>query len=465
MAEAPKLPRTLGVLDLALLNIAAVVALRWLSFSARIGPSSLTLWLLGMVTFFVPSVLTVLELSSRLPGEGGIYIWAKAAFGDLHAFVVGWAYWISNLVFFPSLLLFLSGISLYIGGGRWLALRESAFYNSLFCLVALWFAILLNVLGLRRAKWLQNVGGAATWIAGALVLGAGAVALHQFGSATPIGVTALRPDLRSLATLNSFTAMAFAYSGLELGPILGGEIKNPRYAIARAALIACAAVPILYIAGTAALLVIIPAQQINLVSGIPQALEVIGGRVGLPAFGMIVAALLALSQAGTLGAWLAGTARLPFLFGIDRYLPEALGSIHPKFGSPHIALVAQGTLTSIILLCATSGSAVHEAFLVLIDMSIILVFLPLLYMFAALPALRRRHSGDNGFDVTMIPGGMTVCWLVTGSGVGVTLLGIAVAMVPPAAAISPKLFALKVVGGSVFLISMGLIFYVKGRHR
>jgi amino acid transporter len=84
---APPMHRALGMLDLVLLNIAAIVGLRWLSLAAQIGPSSLSLWVLGMVTFLVPTALTVLEPSSRLPDEGGFYIWPKAAFGSRHA---GW---------------------------------------------------------------------------------------------------------------------------------------------------------------------------------------------------------------------------------------------------------------------------------------------------------------------------------------------------------------------------------------
>src|SRR6516162_9708426 len=325
------------------MSVAAIISFRWLTIAAQIGPSSLSLWVLGMLTFFVPSALTVLELSSRLPGEGGIYTWCKAAFG------VGWSYWVGNLVFFPSLLLFIAGVLLYVRGGSSLALADSSLYNGGVCLGVLWFATLLNVLGLHRAKWLQNVGGVATWMAGAVIFGGGALAWHELGSATAFTPVALLPDFTSLRTLSSFAAMALAYVGLELGPILGGEIKNPRATIARAVLIACLVVPVLYIAGTAALLVALPAGEINLISGIPQSLAAVGARLDLPAFGAITAALVALSQVGTLGAWVAGTARLPFLFGLDRYLPQRLGAVHPRFGSPYMALVVQGAITTLIL--------------------------------------------------------------------------------------------------------------------
>jgi amino acid transporter len=463
VTSEPQLHRVLGTLDLVLLNVAAIVGLRWLSVAAQIGPSSLTLWVLGLVTFLVPSALTVLELSSRLPGEGGVYLWSKAAFGDLHGFIAGWSYWIANLVFFPSLLLFGAAVLLYVPGGSWLALANNPLYNGAVSLSVLWFATLLNIVGLERAKWLQNAGAAATWLVGVLILCGGIVAWHRFGAATPIAAPALLPDLGSVATLSSFATIALAYSGLELGPILGGEIKNPRRTIARALLIACVAIAVLYIAGTAALFVALPAQQINAISGVPQALTAVATRVGVPVLGVAAAALLTVSQMGGLGAWITGTARLPFLFGLDRYLPKALGAVHPKFGSPHIALLTQGVLATVVLLAAISGSAIREAYEVLIDMTVILTFVPLLYMFAALPILRRRAPrGLPG--VTLIPGGSFACWLVGGAGFSVTLLAVLFAMVPPAASASRTLFAIKVVGGSATLILAGLAFYFRGRR-
>jgi amino acid transporter len=462
-AGAPQLHRVLGTFDIVLLNVAAIVGLRWLSFAAQIGPSSLTLWVLGLITFFIPSALTVLELSSRLPGEGGIYLWSKSAFGDMHGFIVGWSFWIANLVFFPALLLFAAGVFLYVPAGAWLKLGEDPIYNGTFCLATLWLVVWLNITGLNRAKWLQNVGAVTTWITGAMVLWGGVLAWHRFGAATPITAAALVPNLGSLATLASFATIALAFEGLELGPIMGGEIKNPRRTIARALPIACVLVAVLYIAGTAALFLALPAQQINAISGVPQALAAVGTRIGVPLFGIAAAALLTLAQIGGLGAWVTGTARLPFLFGLDRYLPSSLAAVHPKFGSPYVALIVQGALATLILLAAISGSAVHEAYLVLIDMTLILTFVPLLYMFVAAPVLRRRApAGDAG--VTHIRGGRFTSWLVAASGFGVTLLAVIVAMIPPSDSTNRALFALKVIGGSAALLGIGLAFYFRGRR-
>ena len=156
------LHRTLGVTDLVFLYIAAILGIRWLSTAAQMGPSSLVLWLLAVVIFFIPSGLTVMELSSRDSGEGGIYLWAKTAFGEQHGFIVGWTYWVNNLFYFPGLLLFIAGAFLFLGGSEWLGLGESAYYNAAFSLTLLWLVIGLNIIGLSRGKWIQNIGAMAT---------------------------------------------------------------------------------------------------------------------------------------------------------------------------------------------------------------------------------------------------------------------------------------------------------------
>lgn len=463
-AAAPKLHRALGLRDLVLFNIAAVLGLRWLSVAAQIGPSSLVLWALALVVFFLPLGLTVVEASSRLPGEGGFYLWSKAAFGDLHAFIAGWSYWVANLVFFPSLLLFSAGIAVYVAGDRWLALASNPVYNGVFCLTVLWGATLLNIHGLQRAKWLQNVGATATWTIAVVIVLAGIAAWFRFGTATPITATNLQPDFGSFAALATFATIALAYEGMELGPVLGGEIREPRKTIPRAVIVAGAFIALAYIGGTAALLVALPGRQIDLIAGIPQALASVGNRLGLAWFGVAAAALLTLGQLGALGAWITGTARLPFVVGIDRYLPKPMATLHPKYATPHVALLTQSVIVSVVLVGALSGSTIHESYLLLIDLTQILTFIPLLYIFASLPVLRSRHVGDGEGVIKGIPGGTVGCWLVCGAGFAVTLLALITSFTPPAHDHHPGLFFLKVGGGCCLMIGIGLVFHWSGRR-
>ncbi|WP_199098779.1 APC family permease [Dyella sp. ASV21] len=454
--EMPRLRRVLGTWDLVLFNIAAIVALRWLSIAAQVGPSSIALWVLGLIGFFIPLALAVLDLSARIPGQGGLYLWTKAAFGDVHGFIAGWTYWVSNLAYFPTALLFSAGIFLHVGGEQNVHLASDAGYNLGYCLVVLWLATLLGILGLERAKWLQNIGGIATWSAAAIILLAGAWAAYRFDGASALITRSWVPDFGRLSTYATLVTIALAFQGLELGPIMGGEICDPERRIPRATLISCAVIAAIYIMGTAALLVALPTSTIDIISGIPQALSAIGARMGLPWFGALTAALVTIGTIGAIAAWVTGTARLPFVVGVDRFLPAMLGRLHPRFGTPHIALLVQGVLTSLMLVAALSGASIHEAYIILIDMTAVMSLLPLTYILLAYPLLRSRAAA--------LPWGgrMLLVWLAGLSGFAVVITAIITSMIPPEHG-NTILFLCKVVGGSGFLIGVGLAFYARAR--
>jgi amino acid transporter len=460
--KAKSLHRTLGVMDLVFLNVAAILGLRWLSTAAQMGPSSLVLWLLAVLIFFIPSGLTVMELSSRDSGEGGVYVWSKDAFGDQHGFIAGWTYWVNNLFYFPSLLLFIAGTFLFLGGKEWLGLGDNQYYNAAFSLILLWVVIGANVVGLERGKWIQNIGAIATGAVFILLVVAGIVAWARNGSETAFSTQALVPSWNNVSTLTFFATMTFAFAGLELGPAMGGEIIDPRRSIPRAMLISGLVIAAIYILGTGLLLVTVPTGQIDVITGIPQALTAIADRIAFPGLAVFGAFLVCLGATGGLGAWVSGVARIPYAIGIDHYLPAALGKTHPKWGTPHVALVTQGVVVTLLLAAAVTESTVEEAYVMLLDMTIILYFIPFLYMFAALPALRRKAAG-NDEDLNLVPFGAFGPWLFGGLGFAATLLSVALALIPPEGSTNPTLFVLKVAGGCLLFVAGGLVFYYRNR--
>lgn len=458
-----ELRRTLGVMDLVFLNVAAILGIRWLSTAAQLGPSSLLLWLLAVVIFFVPSGLTVMELSSRDPDEGGIYRWTRSAFGELNGFIAGWTYWVNNLFYYPGLLIFIAGAFLYLGGNEWLGLSDSPYYNAAFSLTLLWFVIALNVIGLNRGKWIPNVGAMATGAVFAVLVVGGIWAWAAHGSASEFSAATLKPDLLDFSTLTFFATMTFAFAGLELGPVMGGEIRNPRRSLPQAILVSGVIIATIYILGTALLMVAVPEGEIDVITGLPQALAAIGEQIALPALGIAGALLAVMSSIGGFGAWLSGVARIPYVIGIDRYLPAALGRTHPKWGTPHVALITQGVIVTLLIMVAVTESTIEEAYVMLLDMTIILYFIPFLYMFAALPVLRRKAAGDND-GISMVPGGMAGVAVCSVLGFAATLLSVVLALIPPADSESPQLFVMKVGGGCLLFIAAGLVFYFRNRR-
>src|SRR5437764_3379240 len=157
----------MGLRDVVLFNISAIVGLRWLTTAAsQFGLASLLLWLVAMVVFFLPSAVAVRELADIDPGAGGIYRWVRRAFGPLHGFVAGWGYWVNNLFYFPSLLVATAAIAAYAAGPRFVALAAANAFIGVVSLAGLWLAVGMNVVGLRVGKRLRNLGGHGTWLPG-----------------------------------------------------------------------------------------------------------------------------------------------------------------------------------------------------------------------------------------------------------------------------------------------------------
>ena len=455
---AAALPRVLGLRDVVLLYAIAIVGPQWLSTAAQAGAPSLALWVLALVAFFVPCGFAVMEMNSRYAGEGGLYVWVKQAFGDLHGFVCGWCYVVSNLVFFPTVLLFMSTAAAY--GIAAPGLKDNFAFSAALSVLVIWFVVLTNIFGLARAKWIPNAGGLVMVVVLVGLIAAAVVLTGRFGSATHFA-GALLPDLSDRALVNAVATMMFALVGYELAPLMGAEIREPRRVIPRAIVLSGLMIASFYVGGTWALLAALPKEQIDALSGLPQAIETIADKLGEPALGAVASALIAIASIGGLAAWVTGGVRMPYVVGVDRYLPAALGRLHPRWHTPVVALVVVGALATILVLVALAGATVGEAYQALVDMTIVLTFVPLVYLFAALPVLRARRIGDTKL-VLFIPGGTTGIALVTALGVGSTLISIVFALAPPEHGSVPMFYA-KVVSGCVLFLAIGLGFYCSRR--
>src|SRR3954463_9458517 len=194
--ESHDLKRALGLRDLVLFNLVAVVGLRWLATAAKAGPSALVLWVLAALLFFVPQGLVVTELSSRFPEEGGIYQWTKRALGEKHGYLCGWCYWINNVLYYPNLLISTAVIATFVIGKGESGISSDWTYVLTATLLALWLAVLLNIVGVGTGKWLQNAGGIGTYIPGVVLIVLGAIAAFTgHASANPVTARNLVPDL------------------------------------------------------------------------------------------------------------------------------------------------------------------------------------------------------------------------------------------------------------------------------
>jgi amino acid transporter len=456
-----QLPKAMGFWDVLLFNIATVLGPRWIAAAAHNGTSSVSLWILVAVCFFLPMALVINELSSRFPEEGGLYVWAKEAFGDFHGFIAGWNYWIYTVFYFPGLLLASVSMSAYVLGGKGVALAQNAAYLEIGSYALLIVAVVLNIIGLNIGKWLQNAGGVSTYLPLLILTAVAGVLWLQRGSTTHFAWANVLP-VWNWDTVNFWSQIAFAFTGLELVSAMSAEIRDPRRTLPRAALGAGALIALMYIVGTVAVLALVPSGDVDPKSGVFHAITLGSIALKIGFVGVLAALLVTVGNAGGVGSTVAGIARVPFVVGIDRYLPKAFGKIHPRWKTPYVSILVQAVLSAIVLRMSQINETTRGAYQALVDAAIILYFIPFLYMFAAAIKLAGRKDRTENKQAVLVPGGKAGVWIASFTGFAVTLLSIVVSLYPPGDSANRRAFLIKVVSWTAGTMALGLILYFRG---
>lgn len=457
-----QLKRVLGLWDIVAMNIVAVVGLRWIARSARAGEASVTLWILAWLLFFLPLAAAVIELSSRHPEQGGLYAWTRRAFGPVHGFICGWCLWVNNLFYFPALLLFAAANLLLLFGPAGAALADSRFYAVTFVLVALWACVGLNLLGLGAGRLLQSVGSVSTWVPAGLLIVAGAVAAATVGSASEFSAATLLPRTDVLGTLGLWSAMCFAFSGFEISALVGEEVKDARRTIPRAILVSGVVVTVIYIAGSASVLIAVPADTLKELSGIADAVDHAGVQLGLAGMGAVTGGLLALGSLAGNNSWFGGAARIPFAAGVHKVLPPAFARLHPRHQTPVTAILVQGVVATGIFLASvfvsvTGGATtIQEAYDILVNLTILIYFVPYLYLFPALVRLRRVSGADSGESVMRVPGGKVGLWFVATAGLVATATSVGLVFIPPPDTANVLNYEANLIGQAAIVVGVGI---------
>ncbi len=458
--EAPRLRRVLGRWDLVLLFVVAVFNLNVVPSIAANGGVTVWLWTISLILFFWPQGIAVIELAHRYPGEGGVYLWAKEVFGDFHGFLSGWCYWTNNMMYVPTIMLYFVGVFVFVLGAGHESLADNKSFTLTASLVLLFLLVVLNVLGLGVGKWLNNLGAIGTFIAATVLIGLGSVIWLRFGAS--VTTADFRIPANPRFVLNSFGVICFGLVGLELASVMGDEIENPQKTLPGAVAWGGLLSGLLYIGATLTLLVAVSKNDISVLQGIVQAVGHMAGRVGVGWIVAPFALMLSVSIAGIGSAWLGGSARIPFVAGLDSYMPSWLGKVHPKYATPYAALIVHASVSLILVVINFSftGAGVQETFQKLLSLAVVLQLIPFLYMFGALLKIAANDAFVKGRY------GKTTLILAGFSGFTTTGLGIALAFFPAQQIKSLFSYEIWMFGGTLFFIGLAaFFFFVYGRRK
>jgi amino acid transporter len=439
--KKPALRRELSLRDLTLFGIVCLIGPRWLPVAAHAGSGSIVLWLLASLLFGIPLAIAVETLMSTVRGSGGLYAWTQNTFGPAHGFLAFWIYWVGMAVWFPGMAVFYVSSSIFSLGQTYEHLADSRMFILCASLAAVWIALLANLIGLKTGKWLENAGAIAVALLGAILIIAAAFRWHHDGSATQI---ILMPKI-SWNTAIFWAAIAYGITGAEYFGMMSDEIRSPEKTVKPAIWISTVFVAVFYAATTLALLVLLPPQNISEIHGLVDGGKATASVFGMPSIVLFMGLLLLLHGFGAFGGVGTAISRMPFAAGTDRLLPHAFSHVHPRWHTPHVALLTLGVVASALLLLSQLGDSLRVAYQEIVSLTLIGGFLPYIYIFISTWKAGKRVGAVLGL--------------------GVTIFSLVCTVVPTSDVTNVWLYEGKLALGTVAMIGSGLWLYFRGHKR
>ncbi len=383
------LKRQIGLPDLVLAQVLCVVGSSWVGVAAVLGRAQALTWVAAMLLFYFPMAAVVVWLNRIMPLEGGLYVWAHHAFGDLGGFLTAWNLWFYGVSIAVTILYATPTELAYLIGPRaaWLPENQVASLGIVAVIVALITGA--AIYGLELGKWIHDVGGAAmiALFAVLILLPAWALLQHHLGhtidmQGVELTLTLPRRNVRSLALFGQM--LVGALSGLEYIAIFAGESRQPKRNITRSIWIASPIICAMFIFGTGSVVTFArPGARIDLIAPIPQTLRIALGNSGIGNVVVIMAIiLLELRLLGAASYIFSGVTRLPMTVGWDNLLPQWFTRLHPQRKTPVNSILFTFALMLGLLVMASAGVHAQEAYQVLSNASLTHYELMYMAMFA-----------------------------------------------------------------------------------
>ena len=431
IVRAAAAPETAGKADgrpltwqtFAFLTVASLVSIAQLPAAAEYGMGAVTLYLLPALLFLIPAALVAAELA--MVRSGGVFDWVAAGLNERMGFQAIWLQWIQSVALYPSLLSFAAASLAYAIGRADLA--NNGFYTGAVVLLIFWAATLIALRGLGAMARISSWGVAL----GTLVPAAALIALMVVWlaggkpSQTPLHASAIVPPFAGLSSIVLIVSNFIALGGIEVSAVHIRDMRRPVSNYLKAVSVAVVLGLLIYIPGTIAVSVAVPARQIDLNAGAAQALTNFTAGLGIGWLGPILSILLLVGAlAGSL-SWVAGPSRGLLFVGQKGYLPPQLARVN-RAGVQAPIMLVQAVIVTVLAVLFVVVPGVSDAFWVLQAMTAILYLLMYVLMFAAAWRLRRiEPDAPRPFKTPALP-------LVAGVGILASCAGIGIGLIPPA---------------------------------
>jgi len=419
--------RVLSVFSLVMINVIAVDSLRTLPISAEYGFSLVFYYLVAAVIFFIPVSLVAAELSTGWPKTGGLYIWVKEAFGRHIGFFTIWLQWIYNVVWYPTILAFISSTFAYL-------IDPALANNKQFLIVSMitifWLATLVNCFGMRISSWVSTAGAIlGTLIPMSFIIILGALWLID-GKPEQIhfDLQSFLPDFSHLGNLVFFTAVLFGLIGMEMSAVHAEEVKNPQRDYPRALLISTLIIFTTLVLSALAIAIVVPTKDLSLVSGLIDAFGIFFTTYHLSWMIPIIAILIILGGVCGVATWIIGPTKGLLIAARDCDIPKIFQKTN-KYGAPVPILLLQGVIFTALCSVFILLPSINSSYWILSALTAQLALMVYIMMFAA--AIRLRYSRPDNPRAFCIPGGKLMMWLVAGIGILTCVSAILLGFVPP----------------------------------
>ena len=402
--------RRLGVIGLALVLIAAMDSIRGLPTTATFGWSAIFFYVIAVLTYLVPVALCSAELATTV--GGGVYRWVREAFGSRWGFLAVWCDWSENIVWFPTVLVFLATTAAYVINPN---LSQNKAFLVPVMLVIFWAVTLSSLFGsLKSARW-TGVGviiGTAVPTAAIIALGLWWVGSGKH-SEIPFHASAILPTWNGLASLVYAASIVVAFAGMEIGGFYSHVTRNVRRTYPRSVLVAATTVAGLSILGSVAIAMVVPGKQIELAGGIMQAVSIFFGKLGISSLIRPFGVLVIIGVLCGLASWSMGPAEGMRRVAADGHLNPWWGRTNRR-GAPISVLILQATLGSVLALALVFVNNINTYYWMLTAL-VAQTFL-VMYFLMYLSVVRLRITKPDAPRPFKIPGGKLGLTLVTGAG-------------------------------------------------